>query len=49
MDASLGVVRPNQVAGRMQVDTMSHCAFDDATLQDDDKPMLDDFAKVIQR
>lgn len=38
-----------QVAGRMQVDTMSHFAFDDATLQDQDKQMLDDFAKVIQQ
>lgn len=37
-----------QVAGRIQVDTMSHFAFDDAALQDQDKPMLDDFAKVIQ-
>lgn len=37
-----------QVAGRIQVDTMSHFAFDDATLQDQDKPVLDDFAKVIQ-
>ncbi|MBP1474026.1 OmpA family protein [Frateuria sp. MAH-13] len=36
-----------QVAGRIQVDSMSHFAFDDATLQDQDKPMLDDFAKVI--
>lgn len=38
-----------KVAGRIQVDTLSHFAFDDATLQDQDKPVLDDFARVIQR
>lgn len=38
----------SQGAGRIRVDSMSHFAFNDATLQDADKPVLDDFAKVIQ-
>ncbi len=33
--------------GRVSVDTAAHFAFGDATLRDQDKPLLDDFAKVI--
>ena len=33
--------------GRISVDTAAHFAFGDATLRDQDKPLLDDFAKVI--
>lgn len=33
--------------GRINVDTAAHFAFGDATLRDQDKPLLDDFAKVI--
>lgn len=36
-----------QMAGRVNVDTAAHFAFGDATLRDQDKPLLDDFAKVI--
>lgn len=36
-----------QMNGRIQVDTVSHFAFNDATLRDEDKPLLNDFAKVI--
>lgn len=35
------------MAGRVNVDTAAHFAFGDATLRDQDKPLLDDFAKVI--
>jgi peptidoglycan-associated lipoprotein len=34
--------------GRIRVDTAAHFAFNDATLTDQDKPMLDDFAKVMR-
>ncbi|HET6432919.1 OmpA family protein [Dyella sp.] len=33
--------------GRVKIDTAAHFAFGDATLRDEDKPLLDDFAKVI--
>lgn len=36
-----------QMQGRIRVDTVSHFAFDKATLRDEDKPLLDDFAKII--
>lgn len=36
-----------QSPGRIRVDVASHFAFDKATLRDEDKPMLDDFAKVV--
>lgn len=36
-----------QMAGRMRVETGAHFATGDATLDDQDKPLLDDFAKVI--
>ncbi|MGN6382758.1 MAG: OmpA family protein [Dyella sp.] len=35
--------------GRVNVDTAAHFAFGDATLRDEDKPLLDDFAKVISQ
>ena len=38
-----------QMGGRVRVDTAAHFAFDDATLRDEDKPLLDDFAKVISQ
>src|SRR5690348_14373338 len=34
--------------GRIRVDTVAHFAFNEATLQDDDKAMLDEFAKVMR-
>ena len=36
-----------QMGGRVRVDTAAHFAFNDATVRDQDKPLLDDFAKVI--
>ncbi|WP_426663890.1 OmpA family protein [Rhodanobacter aciditrophus] len=36
-----------QMQGRVRVDAISHFAFDKADLRDEDKPLLDDFAKVI--
>lgn len=36
-----------EMGGRVRVDTAAHFAFNDATLRDQDKPLLDDFAKVI--
>lgn len=36
-----------QMKGRIRVDTIAHFAFNDAALRDDDKPFLDDFAKVV--
>jgi peptidoglycan-associated lipoprotein len=36
-----------EMAGRIRVDTVSHFAFNDATLRDQDKPLLDDFAKIV--
>jgi len=37
----------SQMAGRVRLDTAAHFAFNDATLRDEDKPLLDDFAKVV--
>ena len=36
-----------EMGGRVRVDTAAHFAFNDATVRDADKPLLDDFAKVI--
>ncbi|MET3650606.1 OmpA family protein [Dyella japonica] len=36
-----------EMGGRVKVDVAAHFAFNDATLRDEDKPLLDDFAKVI--
>ncbi|MEX1827264.1 OmpA family protein [Luteibacter sp. CQ10] len=36
-----------QMKGRIRVDTATHFAFNDATLREEDKPVLDDFAKVV--
>lgn len=36
-----------QMKGRIRIDTVSHFAFNDATLSDQDKPLLDDFAKTV--
>jgi peptidoglycan-associated lipoprotein len=38
-----------QMNGRIRVDTVSHFAFNDATLRDQDKPLLDDFAKIVSK
>ncbi len=38
-----------ELQGRVKIDTAAHFAFGDATLRDDDKPLLDDFAKVISQ
>jgi outer membrane protein OmpA-like peptidoglycan-associated protein len=38
-----------ELQGRVKVDTAAHFAFGDATLRDQDKPLLDDFAKVINQ
>lgn len=37
----------SQLAGRIRVDAVSHFAFNEATLRDEDKPLLDDFAKTV--
>lgn len=37
-----------QVAGMMRIDTVAHYATNDATLGEQDKPLLDDFAKVMK-
>lgn len=37
-----------QLAGRVRVETGAHFATGDATLSDQDKPLLDDFARVIK-
>lgn len=37
----------SQMAGRVRLDTAAHFAFNDSTLRDEDKPLLDDFAKVV--
>ena len=37
-----------QLAGRTRVETGAHFATGDATLSDQDKPLLDDFARVIR-
>lgn len=39
----------SELAGRVRVDTVSHFAFNDATLRDQDKPLLDDFAKIVSK
>lgn len=36
-----------QMGGRVRVDAISHFAFNDATLRDEGKPLLDDFAKIV--
>ena len=41
-------VRITQLQGRVRVDTSAHFEFDDATLRDRDKPVLDEFAAVIR-
>ncbi|UNK50124.1 OmpA family protein [Lysobacter sp. S4-A87] len=37
-----------QLAGRVRVETGAHFATGDATLNDQDKPLLDDFARVVK-
>ncbi|MCW8808880.1 MAG: OmpA family protein [Rhodanobacter sp.] len=37
-----------EMGGRVRVDAIAHFAFDQATLRDEDKPLLDDFAKVVR-
>ncbi|HXO99247.1 MAG TPA: OmpA family protein [Luteibacter sp.] len=37
------------MAGRIRVDTIAHFGFNDATLSEQDKPLLDDFAKTIAK
>ena len=37
-----------QVAGRIRVETAAHFATADATISEQDKPLLDDFAKAIR-
>lgn len=37
-----------QLAGRTRVETGAHFATNDATLSEQDKPLLDDFARVIR-
>ncbi len=38
-----------QLQGRVRVDTVAHFDFNQSTLKDQDKPMLDDFAKVVSQ
>ncbi|GLQ50539.1 OmpA family protein [Dyella flava] len=38
-----------EMNGRIRIDTVSHFAFNDATLRDQDKPLLDDFAKMVSK
>ncbi|TAM57496.1 MAG: OmpA family protein [Rhodanobacter sp.] len=38
-----------EMGGRVRVDSIAHFAFNKATLRDEDKPLLDDFAKVISQ
>lgn len=38
-----------EMQGRVRVDMTAHFEFDDATLREQDKPALDDFARVISR
>lgn len=35
------------MAGRIRVDTIAHFAFNDATVSEQDKPVLDEFAKAV--
>lgn len=37
-----------EMVGRVRVETGAHFEFDDATLPEQDKPLLDDFARVIR-
>lgn len=37
-----------EMAGRVRVETGAHFAFNEATLEEQDKPLLDDFARVIR-
>lgn len=37
-----------QIQGRLRVEMTARFAFDDATLQEDDKPVLDEFSRVIR-
>jgi len=37
----------SEMGGRVKVDVAAHFAFDDATLREEDKPLLDDFAKTL--
>lgn len=37
-----------QLAGRVRVETGAHFATNDATLSEQDKPLLDDFARVVR-
>lgn len=36
-----------EMGGRVRVDSVAHFAFNEATLRDEDKPLLDDFAKIV--
>ena len=36
-----------EMGGRVRVDTAAHFAYNDASLRDQDKPLLNDFAKVV--
>lgn len=38
-----------EMGGRIRIDSVSHFAFDKADLRDEDKPMLDDFAKIMSK
>ncbi|GGA40109.1 OmpA family protein [Dyella nitratireducens] len=38
-----------EMNGRIRVDTVSHFAFNSSSLRDEDKPMLDDFAKIMSK
>lgn len=38
-----------EMGGRIRIDSVSHFAFDKADLRDEDKPMLDDFAKIMAK
>lgn len=38
-----------QMGTRIRVDTASHFAFDKSDLRDEDKPLLDDFAKTVSK
>lgn len=40
--------RITQTPGRIRVDTSTHFGFDDATLRDQDRPVLDEFAAVMR-
>lgn len=37
-----------EMGGRVRVDAIAHFAFNEATLREEDKPLLDDFAKVVR-